>query len=100
MYSPGAPNFTAVEAFPSASGVGRAFSKVTAPGPLNLLHAKGPPNAPRPRTGLSSLTHTVRGSGSASLAVKDWAIPCGGPENDEPFAENFSTGGVFPLPAS
>ena len=36
MYSPGALNFAVVDAFPSSiATVGRAFSNVTDPGPLN-----------------------------------------------------------------
>src|SRR4030095_13299413 len=100
MYSPGAVNFAVVVAFPSGSGVGLAFSKATSPGPLNLLQKTEPPKPRPPRGGLSSDTHSVRASGSATFADRVRAIPCGGPVKEAPLGSNLRTGGVFPLPAS
>src|SRR5262245_45616765 len=75
MYSPGAANFAVVAALPSASGVGLAFSNVTAPGPRNLLQDKVPPVPRPPRGGLSSLTHTASDRGSATFVVNVFAMP-------------------------
>src|SRR5437868_835371 len=105
MYSPGALNLAVADALPSfGSTAGLAFSKVTSPGPRNLLHEilAGGPWRGRASGGClpSSVTHTVSGSESLDFAVNVFANPRGGPVNAMPPDSNFTTGGVFPMPES
>src|SRR5207244_10208512 len=89
MYSPGALNLAVVELLPSSRPTaGRAFSNVTVPGPLNLLHEifAGAPWRGRASGGClpSSVTQTVRGSASSAFTLSEAAIPRGGPVNAVP----------------
>src|SRR5262245_8844562 len=104
MYSPGAENVAVVDALPWESRAGLGFAKLTTPGPRNLLQNKVGVCAPRAAASgarfPSSVTHTVKSSGSDPFAVIVRAIPIGGPVNAAPFGSNLMTGGVLPTPAS
>src|SRR5262245_20538529 len=104
MYSPGAENVAVVDALPWASRAGLGFANVTFPGPRNLLQYKVAVVAPRPAVSRSrlpsSVTHTVKSTGSDPFAVIVCAIPIGGPVKAVPFGSNLMTGGVLPTPAS
>src|SRR6516225_5141586 len=82
------------------SAGGLSLAKVTAPGPRNLVQvitAAGALGAERAPTGTlaSSDTHTVRGSGSPTVAVSDLANPCGGPSKVEAPSSKLMNGGVL-----
>src|SRR5438105_2510056 len=104
MYSPGMLNFAVVSDFPSLLRGGLGFSNVSDPGPRNLLQntLAGGPWRGRASGGCfpSSSTQTVSGSASSALAVKESAIPRGGPVKVAPPGVKVTTGGVLPTPAS
>src|SRR6266516_788813 len=115
MYSPGEVNVAVVTVLPSAalSIAGFALAKVMSAGPRCRLHDNARSGlAPRPRAfppppaggratfaenfaGLS-VTQTVRGNGSDTVAVSDATTPPGGPVCTGPPGSTRSIGGVLP----
>ena len=74
---------------------GLPSSKLTAPGPRNLLHVTASSGSSRPEPNPSSLTQTSRASGAPAATVRS-AAPPAGPENPSSAASNRTTGGAFP----
>src|SRR5271167_4825857 len=88
-------------AFHSVFSAGGLFlSNVTVPGPRNSVQvstAAGVLGALSAPTGTlaSSATQTVSVSGSSTVAINDFAIPCGGPCNVDAPSSKLITGGVL-----
>src|SRR5450432_552648 len=110
-YSPGSLKVDVVAALPlkaaagcqgaSATG-GRGLANLTSPGPRNLLHRTvtgGVFGGLAPASVLaSSATHSVSGSGLASVASSSVGM-ARGPCTDGPASAKASVGGVLPMPS-